>query len=306
MDKNILVTGSHRSGSTFVGKMLSINHDIGYVSEPFNYNFGIKGVENWFPYVDHLTINQDKYKRMVNDLLNGKAKYKKNKSNSSNIKSNIRKLIGSKSSLQYKAHFINPKVKRLLIKDPIACFMSEWLHREFDMDVIILVRHPAAFISSLKRLNWRFDFNHFTKQEILYEKYLNVFLEYRDLDNLTILEEGCLLWNSLYGVLLQYLENNPSMICMTHEQISENPIDSFTYLYQLADLDFNKKVERTIKDYTGFSNPSDPTSNKVHVLKRNSAKNTKRWKQNLSAEEISYIKDRTNTLSKNFYKEDDW
>ncbi|WP_075261386.1 sulfotransferase [Geobacillus thermocatenulatus] len=46
----ILVTGAHRSGTTFVGKMLSLHPSIGYIQEPFNKDFGVKGIENWFLY----------------------------------------------------------------------------------------------------------------------------------------------------------------------------------------------------------------------------------------------------------------
>ena len=34
--KPILVTGSHRSGTTWVGKMLAATGSVGYIHEPFN------------------------------------------------------------------------------------------------------------------------------------------------------------------------------------------------------------------------------------------------------------------------------
>ena len=53
--------------------------------------------------------------------------------------------------------FIEQKVEirspsHFLLKDPIACMSSEYLHREFEMDVVIIIRHPAAFVSSLQKM----------------------------------------------------------------------------------------------------------------------------------------------------------
>jgi len=50
---------------------------------------------------------------------------------------------------------------RPLIKDPIAIFSTEWLCKKFNMKVLVMIRHPAAFCSSLKIKNWAFNFNHF-------------------------------------------------------------------------------------------------------------------------------------------------
>lgn len=62
---------------------------------------------------------------------------------------------------------------RLIVKDPIAALSSDWLGRNFDLEVVVLVRHPAAFAASLKRLNWRHPFEHFLKQEMLMERHLD-------------------------------------------------------------------------------------------------------------------------------------
>src|SRR5205085_10560791 len=66
-------------------------------------------------------------------------------------------------SLRYAGRMLNNfkrfSINRLrhatpLLKDPIALFSAEWLASRFDMNVIVMIRHPAAFASSLRRLNW--------------------------------------------------------------------------------------------------------------------------------------------------------
>src|ERR1700690_511958 len=51
----ILVTGAHRTGTTWVGKMLSANRQTAYISEPLNvwHRAGVFGaaVTNWYAYI---------------------------------------------------------------------------------------------------------------------------------------------------------------------------------------------------------------------------------------------------------------
>ena len=59
-DRNrpILLTGSHRSGTTWVGKIISASNSVGYIMEPFNISHprsGLVGVkfDYWFQYINH-------------------------------------------------------------------------------------------------------------------------------------------------------------------------------------------------------------------------------------------------------------
>src|SRR4029079_14970877 len=54
--------------------------------------------------------------------------------------------------------------RRPLMKDPIALLSAEWLAATFDMDVVVLIRHPAAFAASLKRLGWKHSFATFIQE----------------------------------------------------------------------------------------------------------------------------------------------
>ena len=47
----ILVTGCHRSGSTFVGRMLGFGGRTAYLQEPFNLDTGLVGFDDWFQYI---------------------------------------------------------------------------------------------------------------------------------------------------------------------------------------------------------------------------------------------------------------
>ena len=157
MKHNVLVTGAHRSGTTFLGKMLSIPYDTAVVTEPFNYDSGVEGIEHWYLYINN-NDSMHHSSSLIYDIVNGKAKFKIPKNNNDGmLKKMIRRVVHSNNHLSYLTAHNLPWIKYKIYKDPIASFASEYLHTNYNFDVIVLIRHPAAFCGSLKRLGWGFD-----------------------------------------------------------------------------------------------------------------------------------------------------
>ena len=61
------------------------------------------------------------------------------------------------------------------MKAPLGVFSAGWLASTFDLDVVILIRHPAAVAHSYKRLQWRHPFSDFLRQPKLMEEHLSSF-----------------------------------------------------------------------------------------------------------------------------------
>src|SRR3989344_3011392 len=202
----ILVTGSHRSGSTWVGWMLSLPPNVKYVSEPFNPGYGLKIFKSWFTYIN--SANEKDYISDIAKLLKFKGDYRL-----------------TWPALKYWSNVFYPWPQRPLIKDPIACFASEWLAKKFEMQVVILWRHPAAFYASLKRLNWHFDFSNLLKQANLMADHLEPLRNFIEQENKSYAQEAAILWLCIYSVLDKYLANNTNWLSQRHEDISQNPLD---------------------------------------------------------------------------------
>ncbi|MFC1591421.1 sulfotransferase [Thermodesulfobacteriota bacterium] len=306
--RHILVTGAHRSGSTFLGRMLSLPRHIGYINEPFNADQGIKGIDTWFLYVREGLESEAAGRALIQSILNGRASYKRlplwNDLRPIQILAKL--LVKSKINLWYRTAQLNPFVTRYLVKDPVACMASEYMHRACDMDVVVLLRHPAAFAGSIKRLNWRYNFNEFYKQKELMRDHLDEVLAGVDPFDRPIIEEAAWLWKCIYHVLFRYLERNPNMIAVRHEDLSLEPGQEFMRLYGQLQIDYTPAIQETISAYTGAANPVDPTNNEIHVLKRDSKGNIKRWKNVLTEEEIAVIKRITGDLASRYYTEEDW
>jgi len=305
--KIILVTGAHRSGTTFVGNILSTPINVSYIYEPFNKTYGLEGIDYWYTYIKRGMGNEIKYRQLMNDLFNLKAKYKTPKKEyDSFLKICLRKIYKSKGNIYYYRAKINPFKKFLLLKDPIACLSSEYLHREFNANVIILIRHPAGFVSSIKRLGWRFDFNNFTNQPHLIEDYLKDLLKNVNFENLSVVEEGALLWICIHKVLDSFIKRNPKFIVFRHEDIARDPKNVFQYLFKKLEINFNKKIIKKIQIYTSSNNLSEAKDNVGQQLRRNSKALLDIWKKRLSKNEIVKIREITESIASKYYSKEDW
>jgi hypothetical protein len=195
-----------------------------------------------------------------------------------------------------------------LMKDPIALFSSEWLATTFDMNMIVLIRHPAAFTSSISRLNWTHNFSHFLNQPLLMRDYLAPFeAEIRAFAETEhdILEQGTLLWRIIHYVILQYKERYKDWIFLRHEDISTDPLQHFEYLYKRMNLTMTDKEKKVIEDYSSEDNPTEATKGHTFV-KRNSKSNIKSWRKKFTEKELTNLRTQVEEISHKFYSDADW
>ncbi|MEZ5335099.1 MAG: sulfotransferase [Methanolobus sp.] len=157
--KPILVTGAPRTGTTWTGRMLNLSSDIGFIYEPFNIvrRPTCKKVQiGLLVYTCPPESNEEYYKKQMQSILNYDYRFFENLTKARDL---IDGYLFVKSYLEFNYNKFNKK--RPLVKDPVAIFSAEWLYKTFDMDVFVTIRHPAAFVSSFKKLGWTYDYNHF-------------------------------------------------------------------------------------------------------------------------------------------------
>lgn len=288
-NKPILLTGAHRTGTTWLANMLALSKGMQIASEPFNlmgWAYKLDGlVDNWFTYVPALPEEKviNAYRKVM-DCKTGR-------------------IYGRKKIQRY---FPFTRKGRLIIKDPIACMSSDWLANKFELDVLVTIRHPAAFALSLKRMNWSFDFNHLLRQEKLVDDYLSLFIKEMEAQPSEVVEQAALVWKIIYHVLSQYIYKNPEWIMVKHEDISRKPIEELRVLYDRLGLIWSNKIEMQVKQYTGKGNPVNPKQGVAHQMVRDSKKNIDRWKKLLSKDEVYTVKRVTAGVAEKYYCEADW
>lgn len=302
--KPILVTGSHRSGTTWTGKCLLLAPHTGYIHEPFNIAIKIGVIENpfnnWFQYI--CEENSDHYRKVLRKVIHYEYPLGSNLARVRTARMAAKIARDQGISLLHKIKADTP-----IVKDPIALFSAEWLRKTFDMNILVMIRHPAAFASSLKIKNWKFDFNNFLNQPLLMDRYLGVFeKEIRECveNKKDIIDQAILLWNCIHHTINIYQQDNPEWLFVRHEDVSNEPIDQFQSIYEAFDLELTSKAKSMILKSSGVHNPTEQQSSNEFV--RNSKANVFNWKNRLTQNEIERIREKTYEISSIFYNEQAW
>lgn len=194
-----------------------------------------------------------------------------------------------------------------LIKDPMALLSVEWLAKTFDMNVLVLIRHPAAFVSSCKQLGWDISFEDFLNQPLLMEDYLYPFAQ--ELIHYTnsgdLLDKLALFWKVVYSIVSEYRKKHQDWLFFRYEDICKKPMDSYSEIFKSFDINLSSNVEAFIQASTSYSNYKG-TLLEIHSIKRESERQPKVWKERLSESEIARVREIVEDVSQAFYTSEDW
>ena len=184
-------------------------------------------------------------------------------------------------------------------------FSTEWFAKRLHCKVVMTVRHPAAFVSSLKRLNWPFDLRDLLDQPLLMRDHLEPYrIQMEAAQKGDAIDQWTLLWNLIYGPVHATLQRNPDFIAVRHEDLSLDPIAGYRSLYKSLDLEFSPRVDKVIRESSSSENPT--VGKKVHSFKLDSRANMSNWKKRLSEDEIRRIREATQEVASLFYPDAGW
>jgi hypothetical protein len=298
------VTGAHRTGTTWVGKMLAASPQTAYISEPLNvwHRPGVlrTPVSKWYTLVSE--ENEAEYLSAFRALLGFRYGLWREIRSLRSRKDFLR--MGRDFSIFLRGRLLK---QRPLIKDPFAVFSAPWFAERLGCRVVVTVRHPAGFASSLKRLNWQFNFRDLLDQPLLMQRWLGVDRAEMELISADdIIGQAALLWRMVYRVVARTMKLHPSFVIVRHEDLSLDPVSCYRDLYAALDLDFTSKVEGIILNSSSSENPVELSKNKVHAVKLDSRANLDNWKKRLSEDEVMRIRKITGKTAKLFYSEEEW
>jgi len=302
----LLVTGAHRSGTTWVGKMLAASPQVAYISEPLNvlHRPGVLRVptQYWYTYI--CADNQAEYLPAFRETL--RFRYHP----WLELKS-LRSAKDAGRMLRDWGWFLEGHLRRArpLLKDPFAVFSVPWFAETFGCQVVIAVRHPLAFVSSLKRLGWDFDFRDLLAQPLLVRDHLEPFqpeMEKMLATQADVIDQGSLLWRMVYTVVEGFRVTHPEFRVVRHEDLSRDPVGAYRDLYASVGLEFTSRVQQTLLNSSQHGNPAELSKQHVHAVKLNSAANLSNWKSRLSDGEIRRIRHLTADVAAEFYAEESW
>ncbi len=304
--RSILVTGINRSGTTWVGETLARAPGVALIYEPFSPNHR-RGVfrhptPEWFTYV-----RADPSGRLAADLrrtLGFRYSYAAELPRIRSPRDAARMARDAARFARWRR-----EGRRPLVKDPIAILAAPWLARELEMRVVVTIRHPAAYASSMRRLGWTHDFSGFLRQAELVDDLVPALRG--DIEAMVrhpgdILDQAALLWNVIHTVIGAYRRDHPDWAFVRHEDLSAAPAAGFPDLFEQLGLEMTADVERYVAETTGAGNPAEAGPGVVHERRRDSGGAARTWHDRLTPEEVARVRSRTAAVAAGFYAEEDW
>jgi hypothetical protein len=194
-----------------------------------------------------------------------------------------------------------------LLKDPIAVFSCEWLASRFGTRVVVLIRHPAAFASSLVRLGWTHDFGSFLAQPLLmrdhlgpYEDEIRRFADHEQ----DVLDQAILLWRLVYSTVETFRRRNPDWTFVRHEDLSRDPAAGFESLFGTLEVPLDDRIRHTIAEHSSEDNPAELRHS--HDVRLDSRAGIESWRKRLTPEQVERVRAGVADVSPAFYGDDDW
>jgi hypothetical protein len=282
----ILLTGMPRSGTTWVGRILTAGGELGYINEPFNLCVSPGSlrvpVDHWYAYVSAET--EHRYTPALAQALEFDYPLVRELRRCRNRTDLLHTLKSWRGAVQSRG-------RRPLVKEPHAVFSAQWFARRLGSEVVTMVREPLAIVSSWKRLGWSFDFANLLEQRSLMRDWLAPF-EAEMVAALSpsrdLVDRVALLWRVIYSVVAD--ERFPNVHLVRHEDLSRDPVDGYRRLYDALGLTFTDTVASAVKASSSSENPAETRVENPHETQIDSRANLENWRHRLSQDEVMRIR----------------
>jgi len=300
----LLVTGAHRSGTTWVGRILAAGGRMVYINEPLNRNHrpGVfrASVPYWYVYLH--SGNEAPYLAAFRETLA--------------LRYGWRREITALRAPRDLARMLRDGLRwtwgrwrgqRPLLKDPFALLSVPWFVERLAAQVVVLVRHPAAVVASWLRLGWVVHPKQLLAQPALLEEVLPP-AEVQALRAAAAIDDrltwAAALWRALYAAVDAYRRALPVLV-VRHEDLAQAPDDEFAALYTRLGLDFNRRARRALaRSIHGRQEHTDPR--RPHATALDSRAAAQAWKRQLTAAQIARIRAITEPVAARFYAAHEW
>ncbi len=304
----VFVTGEIRGGTTFVGKILSLPLEVDYIHEPFNIRCGMPGMTKRWRYVrpsldtPEMQEIHEAASRIFSYNFSLRNSPFKNEAVHRRI---IKHLVGTRGPYYLRLAKMNPFHRHAVIKDPTGTLLAEYLHVHFGVKPVIVIRHPASFIASLRRANWWPDIRKIIDdQPELVADHLNGSLDKWFNQDSDALQNAAAHWRLLTQVVVNQAKKYDGWELVKLEDLSNNPVEEFQALFGRLDLPWSDTVKKKILKTTQVKGKAEVKNNLVQDFKRDSAKIFELRRNSLSVEERRKIFDIVKDVALEFYSEE--
>ena len=313
-NKSILVAGIPRSGSTWFGQVLASSGELSYLHEPDNERHTFSAYyykQNLprFPFIKtdeslnayHRLFYQAFYKPYSGlGSFSNKVLFKLARFDKELVETHLKDRGINKPNIFNPVMWLYPflpkeiKDRRRIVKS-VHCILSlEYLLKHLDMIPVIIIRHPAAVISSyLKMENPDIDRKIYNNKTLMSE----MFGEHiPDMTGLKSIEAYAGFQVAIfYRMISKTIQNNTKIILVEHEKICVEPHNKFKALFDRLNLSFNEKVIDFIEQHN--------VKGSGYQTNRIASETLDNWKSKLDETQINEIIKGYNIIASSYYKE---
>ena len=317
MKAPILLTGMHRSGGSWVAKMIEGGGGVVHVNEPFNRRHppGLTpGILHVPPPLAYQHVGPHNEAEHLNGFRNMcELRY--------DLIAELRTnhgLYDLAKAAKYLTAFTYGRVRgmRTLIDDPYMVFAAEWLADRLDCRVVMLVRHPAGIVSSLKRIGpgGADNLPDIAAQPELIGRYLRDHaddLQRAAREPLDPVGHGALLWLLIHSAIAQQVERRPEFVVVRYEDLAMDPEAGFRDLYERIGLPYTARAEKTVRSgsMAGSAARNNPWGRvglgRTAYQPMDSRANAWAWRERLAPDEAAEIIAATRPVVERFYRADE-
>ncbi|MGH6948320.1 MAG: hypothetical protein ACREDZ_13395 [Kiloniellales bacterium] len=293
----VLVTGSPRSGTTIVGKLLGFARGTRYLYEPLHAERGVRAVKNWFEIPGTSHFPRDVADDCIRNISRLELDLKPVRKVDGNLLVRFAKrhITGTRTKVTYRLCRLDPFLRTVIWKDPLACFLVEQAATVHRIPVIATVRSPLATMASYKRLSWGTRYNDIYD---LAERLREIGFVFSDRISANPRHDGeaaygaAMFWHLIYSVLLAWHDRGVDFRFVDLDRLVARPIAVSRELYAFAGLDLGQSEERKIGALYGTKSASkdEPSHGRVHDMRRSPKSITDYWRRVLTAAEIDFCR----------------
>lgn len=303
----IYVTGAPRSGTTFIGKILSTPWAVDYIHEPFNPDCGVPGIEQRYLYMRPSgSALAEAYDPLIARIFDYRFSLRTGYyRNDSRLRKIAKRVIGSRGPVYLALAKMNPFRQAAVIKDPVGCLLTAYLADNYGVKPVILIRHPVAFVASTVRLKWdrEIDLTALSSQEELMTDHFAGDDCLLGTAGASSIARAATMWRALNKVLTDQIRQHPEWIVITHEAFCRSPLETIRDLFARLDLPWSRKVEKLVTMRTSSANKPEAGLGKVQDFSRDSAKIFEARKKMLTLEQKELIYTITKDVALQYYPE---
>lgn len=280
-----VVTGLHRSGTTFLGNILDTAQRTTMLTrEPTNRVWGVKGVPRWYPELTEADLAGDTPNAPAVARL---LRLSRGRPIAWNHEGSSLRAIGTSIVQSSIAASVRPRSHCLVVKDPFLSLSVPFVQRHLtSRTVLVAVRHPAAWALSLERVDWHPGslVRQLLARPEMADDIAGLEVPTRDWEAQPLYEASAWAWL----ILMTIAERRAAVAdpdrhrLVPLESFKDDPVELALSLIDEVGLERGPQTLPRVRELTEGAVVA-PTTTEQHVLQRDTRASVESWRRRMSA-----------------------